>query len=99
MDRPDDQEEPKEQAQQGAAAAAPAPLPADPEDPSHVLLHLPVNVRSVSLMLLTALLAIATLKWAAPFFIPVMVAFLLSYALSPIVDRLQRWRVPRALSA
>jgi predicted PurR-regulated permease PerM len=77
----------------------PAPLPADPDDPSHVLLHMPVNVRSASLMLLAALLVVATLKWAAPFFIPVMVGFLLSYALSPIVDRLQRWRVPRALSA
>ncbi|MEJ6024096.1 AI-2E family transporter [Ramlibacter sp. PS4R-6] len=97
MDRPD------EQAQQALetpdATPAPAPMPADPDDPSHVLLHMPVHVRSMSLMLLAALLVIATLKWAAPFFIPVMIAFLLSYALSPIVDRLQRWRVPRALTA
>jgi predicted PurR-regulated permease PerM len=97
MDTPD--ERPQPAVASPVATPAPAPLPADPDDPSHVLLHVPVNVRSVSLMLLTALLAVATLKWAAPFFIPVMVAFLLSYALSPIVDRLQRWRVPRAVSA
>lgn len=84
---------------EATAAPAAAPLPQDPDDPSHALLHMPVHVRSASLMLLAALLAIATLKWAAPFFIPVMIGFLLSYALSPIVDRLQRWRVPRALSA
>jgi predicted PurR-regulated permease PerM len=76
-----------------------SPVAADPEDPSHALLHLPVNVRSASLMLLAALCTIATLKWGAPFFIPVMIGFLLSYALSPIVDRLQKWRIPRALSA
>jgi predicted PurR-regulated permease PerM len=48
---------------------------------------------------LVSLLAIATLRWAHAFFIPVMIGFLLSYALSPIVDALQRYRVPRALSA
>jgi predicted PurR-regulated permease PerM len=103
MDRPEErardaieQHAPK---QAPAATPAPAPLPADPEDPSHVLLHVPLNVRSASLMLLAVLLCVATLKWAAPFFIPVMIGFLLSYALSPIVDRLQKWRVPRALSA
>lgn len=78
--------------------AAP-PLPADPEDPSHVLLHVPVNVRSAALVLLAGVALLATLRWASPFFIPLMVGFLLSYALSPIVDLLQRWRVPRSISA
>lgn len=78
---------------------AKAPLPADPEDPSHALLHVPVNVRSLSLVLLAALASLAILHWAAAFFIPVMVGFLFSYALSPIVDWLERWRIPRAVSA
>jgi predicted PurR-regulated permease PerM len=105
MDRPDDRAQPRAVQPAGTPAPTPAPTPAaaplaaDPEDPSHVLLHMPVSVRSASLMLMAALLVIATLKWAAPFFIPVMIGFLLSYALSPIVDRLQRWHVPRALSA
>ena len=78
---------------------AQAPLPADPEDPSHALLHVPVNVRSMSLVVLAVLASLAILHWAAAFFIPVMVGFLFSYALSPIVDWLGRWRIPRAVSA
>ena len=97
MDRPHESIE--DALAQPAPTPAPAPLPADPEDPSHALLHMPVNVRSATLVLLAALLTIATLKWAAAFFIPVMIGFLLSYALSPIVDALQRMRVPRPLSA
>lgn len=77
-----------------ALAQAPAPAAAPPDD---ALLN--VQVRSAALIVLVSLLAIATLRWAHEFFIPVMVGFLLSYALSPIVDGLQRYRVPRALSA
>ena len=39
------------------------------------------------------------LKWAGAVFIPVLLGLMLSYTLSPLVNRLQRWRVPRALSA
>jgi predicted PurR-regulated permease PerM len=56
-------------------------------------------VRSFTLMLLAAILVVATLRWAKEFFIPVMLGLMLSYALSPIVDALQRWRIPRAISA
>ena len=79
-------------------AAAP-PLAVDPEDPSHVLLRMPVNVRSMSLVVLTVLAVLATLRWASAFFIPLMLGFMFSYALSPVVDALERWRIPRALSA
>ena len=81
------------------AKPAAAPLPADPEDPSHALLHVPVNVRSMSLGVLAVLASLAILHWAAAFFIPVMVGFLFSYALSPIVDWAERWRIPRAVGA
>lgn len=76
-----------------------APLAADPEDPSHALLHVPVNVRSATLVLLTVLAVLAALKWASAFFIPLMLGLMFSYALSPIVDTLERWRIPRAISA
>jgi predicted PurR-regulated permease PerM len=76
-----------------------APVAADPEDPSHVLLHMPVQVRSIALVVLAALLTIATLRWASAFFIPLMIGLLLSYALSPIVEALERVRIPRAASA
>jgi len=81
----------------GAPVAA--PLAADPEDPSHALLHVPVNVRSMTLVMLTVLAVLAVLKWASAFFIPLMLGLMFSYALSPIVDTLQRWRIPRAISA
>lgn len=88
MNQPEQQEPP-----------APAPLAADPEDPSHVLLHVPMHVRSVALVVLTVLAVLVTLKWASAFFIPVMIGFMFSYALSPIVDALERLRIPRAASA
>jgi len=80
-------------------APAPAPLAADPEDPSHVLLHGPTEVRSMALVVLTVLAILATLKWASAFFIPVMIGFMFSYALSPIIDTVERWRIPRTISA
>jgi predicted PurR-regulated permease PerM len=87
----------REQSQRAEPAAA--PLPADPEDPSHVLLRMPVNVRSMSLVVLTAVAVLATLRWASPFFIPLMLGFMFSYALSPVVDAMHRLRIPRAIGA
>ncbi len=83
----------------GHEPAAGPPLPADPEDPSHALLRMPLHVRSATLVVLAVLGVLATLKWASAFFIPLMIGLMFSYALSPIVDALQRWRIPRAISA
>ena len=80
-------------------APAAAPLAADPDDPSHALLHVPVNVRSAALVLLTVLAVLVMLRWASAFFIPLMLGFMFSYALSPIVRALERWRIPRGISA
>jgi predicted PurR-regulated permease PerM len=68
-------------------------------EPARVLLHMPVDVRSVSLALLATLASVFMLRWASAVFIPVLVGLLFSYALSPVVDWLQVRRVPRALSA
>lgn len=92
------------------SAAVPAPdeskvddLPrtaVDLKAPPHVLLHgLPVDVRSMTLVVLTVLAVLAMLKWASGFFIPLMLGLIFSYALSPVVDACQRWKVPRAISA
>ena len=61
--------------------------------------HMPVDVRSVSLTILAGAALLALLKLAQPVIIPFVVSGLLFYALDPIVDRLQRWKVPRALGA
>ncbi len=74
--------------------------PADPfEEGSHALLHMPVSIRSASLVLLAALASLYTLSWAKAVFVPLLLGLMASYALTPIVDRFERWRVPRVLSA
>jgi predicted PurR-regulated permease PerM len=90
-------QDPAEATPAAADAAAPAPEP-EPEPP-RVLLHMPVGVRSVALIVISFILVLAVLRWASAFFIPLMLGFMFSYALSPIVNALHRWRVPRALSA
>lgn len=49
--------------------------------------------------LVAALLALYTLHFAREVFIPLALGILISFALSPVVTWLQRWRVPRALGA
>src|SRR5206468_1411094 len=59
------------------------------------LIHGPLHVRSVSLIVLTVVAVLATLKLASAFFIPVMLGLIFSYALSPIVDALERVRIEK----
>lgn len=70
----------------------------DPQEATQVLVHLPVSIRSMALVVLAVLASLATLRWASAFFIPLMLGFMFSYALSPVVDTLERWRIPRAIS-
>ncbi len=71
----------------------------EPVEPQRVLLHMPVNVRNVSLAILATLASVFMLRWASAVFIPLMVGILFSYGLSPVVDWLALRRIPRALSA
>jgi predicted PurR-regulated permease PerM len=75
-----------------------ADKPAEEED-NRVLLHMPVDIRSASLALLAVLGSLYTLYWAKAVFIPVLLGLMASYALTPVVDRLQRWHVPRVLAS
>ncbi len=70
-----------------------------PDDTPKVLLHMPVDVRNLSLAVLATLASVFMLRWASAVCIPVLVGLLFSYALSPIVAWLQLRRIPRALSA
>ncbi|HMA07180.1 MAG TPA: AI-2E family transporter, partial [Ramlibacter sp.] len=72
---------------------------ADIEDPTQVILRVPVKLRSMALVVLTTLALLATLRWASPFFIPLMLGFMLSYALSPVVNGLEQLHIPRWASA
>ncbi|WP_390341865.1 AI-2E family transporter [Variovorax boronicumulans] len=98
-----------------APAPAPAPPPpvepvepAAPVEPSEdstsalrrrFVLHMPVDVRSASLVVLAVLASVFALRWGQAVFVPLMLSLLLNYALSPLVERLHRWYVPRWIGA
>lgn len=80
-----------------------APL-AEPEvtefpEPERLLLHMPVDVRNVSLVVLAILASLFVLQWAKAVLIPIMLSVLFSYAFSPLVNWMELRRVPRWLSS
>jgi len=72
---------------------------AESADAARVLLHMPVDIRSVSLVLIATLAGVFMLRWAAAVVIPVLLGMLFSYAFSPLVNWLALRRIPRALTA
>jgi predicted PurR-regulated permease PerM len=79
---------------------APEPVVADEaQEPDRLLLHMPVDVRSASLVVLAVLASVFALQWAAAVVIPLMVSLMLTYALAPLVDRLERWKISRWIGA
>jgi predicted PurR-regulated permease PerM len=78
-----------------AAAAGSGPK----SEPERVLLHTPVDVRNVALIVIAVLVSVFALQWAKAVFIPLLLGVMLSYALTPAVDFLQRWHLPRAAAA
>ncbi len=77
-----------------------SPLPDQPPLAQDRLpLQMPVDVRGVSLSLLALIATLFALHVASAIFIPLLLGLVLSYALSPLVDRLEGWHLPRALAA
>lgn len=66
---------------------------------ARILLHMPVDVRSISLVVLATLACVFMLHWARAVFISLMVGVLFSYALSPVVNWMHGFRIPRGVSA
>lgn len=60
---------------------------------------LSVDMRSLSLVVLAVLAVVFTLHWARAVFIPLLLGLMISYTLSPAVDRMQKWQLPRAIGA
>ncbi len=82
------------------AAATPAAAPTlEPPPSAPLTLHMPVDVRNLSLALLALFATVALLHWASAVFIPIMLSLLLTTALRPAVDILYRWHIPRWLGA
>ncbi len=61
--------------------------------------QIPVDVRSASLVVLAILAGIFMLHWARAILVPLLLGLTFSYALSPLVTRLERVRVPRSVGA
>lgn len=59
----------------------------------------PIRSLVVPLRILAVCAAVVTLQFASPVLLPVVISVLVFYALSPLVDRLSRWRVPRVLAS
>lgn len=73
--------------------------PAAPGEPEQLHVQVPVDIRSMSLLVLAGLACLFVLHWAKAVFIPVMLGVLFSYAFSPVVNWLETKRIPRWLSA
>ncbi len=68
-------------------------------DPGREVLHMPVNIRSAALAVLAALACVLALHLAKAVFIPLMLSLLLTYALAPAVNWLERCKLPPWLGA
>ncbi len=84
-----------------ASAAAPDddPDPLGIDEPTTVVKEPPIDVRSTSLAIIALLAVVFTLKWASDVFIPLMLSVLLTYALAPLVDALERLKLSRWVGA
>ena len=84
----------------GKDNASPRSSPESPAAVPPTVLHTPVNVRSTSLAILALIATIGLLLVARAVFIPITVAVLASYALTPIVDWLKdSVKLPKAVGA
>ena len=68
-------------------------------EPERFVLHMPVDVRNMSLVLLVILAGLFVLQWARVVLIPIMLSVLFSYAFSPLINWMENRRVPRWLSS
>ena len=59
----------------------------------------PVHVRNVALVVLAVIACLVVLHWAAAVIVPLLLGIVFSYALTPVVNRLVNWRLPRPLAA
>src|SRR5262245_41401502 len=58
-----------------------------------------INWRLTALAVISIAVTIALLRYMQEVFVPLAIGTLLFYALDPLVDGMQRWRIPRALGA
>src|SRR5215831_16186078 len=57
------------------------------------------GVQTAALTVIAGVVACVAIHLAAPFLIPLIVSLVICYALAPVVNRLERWHVPRVIGA
>jgi len=72
---------------------------ADTLEPAATVTHTSVGIRSIALVVLAGVAVVFALSWAKAVFIPLMLAVMISYALSAPVNLMQKWHIPRAIGA
>src|SRR4030095_2362814 len=88
----------EEPAQMPAVGEDTATMAVVPESAAVAEVPPTVPVRNIALWLLVIFAAIGLLYWAKLVFIPLVLGFMVSYALAPVVDWLQKHGIPRGLS-
>ncbi len=63
------------------------------------LVPVPVDMRNAAITLLAVIASVLVLQYAQSVFIPLILGLLISYALDPIVTRLEKWRIKRIFGA
>ena len=71
----------------------------DAGEPETTVVPAPIGIRSLSLTILAVVAATFTLKEGQDFFIPLVLAILVSYALDPLVTWIAARGLPRAIAA
>jgi predicted PurR-regulated permease PerM len=74
-------------------------MPTSAPDQTDATLAAAVNLRSASLLVIASLLSLTALHLASAVFVPLVMGVMFSYALTPLVDRMVRLHIPRALAA
>lgn len=70
---------------------------ADKNESTPLMLRTSMNVRNISLTLLAVIATIFILHWARAVWIPIILSVLISYTLSPLINQMQKWWIPRAI--
>jgi predicted PurR-regulated permease PerM len=82
------------------AEVAQPPTPAVIDTPdAGPLVPVPVDMRNAAITILAVIAGVLVLQYAQAVFIPLVLGLLISYALDPVVTRLERLHMPRAVSA
>lgn len=66
-------------------------------DRRHLTIHVPVKARNLALGILAAVALVWSLREAQGFFVSLLVGIILAYTLNPLVELLERIKVPRVV--